>query len=279
MSRGYTLLHQATKGFRDSAELDTVTPSTTACSCCQRPWGVVEDPDQALAYRYSSGYAVEWLCTTCHTLRIGSTSMLGIERLAHGKPVGAKLGMLNSSRGVITPSGDLHLAVSQGWFDKFQDGELNRLGRLHNNVSALALLLKLYIAGELEDAHQGFVFIESWGRKADVLMSNWRASTSLSEVWCVSEKGVVPLQLAALINTARVAHKQGLGAKAMTSEFWRPVTQLAEGQGNAGALKKWGNKLPDQMALMASLPIDPHSRHGLEAKMRELIPLIEGGLL
>ena len=279
MSRGYALLHQATKGFRDPAMMDTFTPTTASCACCQRAWAEVEDPGVAMEYQYSAGYAFESVCTTCYTPRLPATAMLGVEKLARGgKPVGGKLGMLAGSGGVITPSGELHLALPQGWIDKFKDGELGRLGRLHR-CGAMALLLKLHSDGALENSHQGFVFVENWGRKADTLMGQWRASFSLSEVWCLSDQGAEPLDLAAMIDVARFVHAEGLAKKAVTPAFWRPIVQAAQGRRHDASLQKWTEALDDPMTLLAALPIDPHSRMRLTPVMRELIPLIEEGAL
>lgn len=286
MSRGHALLYRATQGFRDDANLEVVTPPTPACASCQRPWHEVEEPHQGVVYQYASPLAKEYVCSTCYTPRIGSGAMLGVERTAgrSGKPVYAKLGMMPGCGGVITPDGELHLSQPPKNLEKYADGWLGRHQRLHGGGS-LALLLNLYAAQKLEGAHNGFVFIESWGNKADVLMASWRESTSLQEVWCLTEKGASPLDLAALIQTARVLHEQGLVAPAQGKgpghwrTFWRPVLNDASGQREPAKIEAWAANLPDPAGVLAALPADPHSRLRLPDVMRVLTPLLLEGSL
>jgi len=286
MSRGHELLYLATQGFRDDADLKVVTPPTPGCASCQRPWDAVEQPNQGVIYQYATTLAKEYVCTTCYTPRIGSGAMLGVERSAgrSGKPVYAKLGMMPGCGGVITPDAELHLSQPPKNLEKYGDGWLGRHHRLHGG-SSLALLLNLYAEGKLDDAHSGFVFIESWGTKADVLMASWRGSTSFQEVWCLTEKGASPLDLAALIKTARVLHDQGLVEPAQGKgpgywrTFWRPILSDASGQRDQDKLEAWAGNLPDPVRVLEALPVDPHSRLRLPDVMRVLTPLLLEGTL
>lgn len=286
MSRGHELFYLATQGFRDDVNLEVMTPPTPGCASCQRRWEDVEQPNQGVIYQYAATLAKEYVCTTCYTPRIGSNAMLGIERTAgrSGKPVYAKLGMMPGCGGVITPNAELHLSQPPKNLEKYGAGWLGQNQRLHGGGS-LALLLNLYAAGKLEEAHNGFVFIESWGNKADVLMANWRGSASLQEVWCLTEKGASPLDLAALIKTARVLHEQGMIAPAKQKgpgywrTFWRPILSDAIGRRDAAQLQAWANNLPDPVPVLEALPTDPHSRLRLPDVMRALTPLLLEGTL
>lgn len=278
MKSGYTLLHSATQEFRERASLNVVEPPSAACACCQREWPHVEDPGQAVEYRYGSGYQTEYVCTTCYTPRIGS-DMLGIERrTTTGVEVHAKLGMLPGSGGVITPSGELHLALPQGFIDKFEGGILNQRGQLHR-TSSLGLLAHLLSTGQMKGLTEGFVFIETWGRKADALMRHWRGSYSLLEVWSLSEQGAMPVELSAMIRTATVMVDEGLDKEATRPPFWSPVTNAAKGLLNADALEKWMGRFKDPSRILSALPTDPHNRLSLPSYMREIIPCVVEGRL
>lgn len=277
MNTGYALLHRATQALRQHADVTLVTPPTAACACCARPWQDVEDPGQAAEYKYGVNCAVEYVCTTCYTPRIGSEAMLGIERYSVGNrdnPVYAKLGMLPGSAGVITPSGALHLALPQALYDKFQSGLWAQRGQLHR-LSGLGLLTHLLHQGELNQRAQGFVYVEQWGRKADALMQRFMASTSLQELWCNSESGATPLDLHAMLDTARRVIAMDLAHKADKPAFWRPITDAARGQRRDSAFESWLTQVPDPEALLTALPVNPHDRLRLTTMMRELIPLLQ----
>lgn len=279
MRSGYALLHAATREFRERAALELVDPPSASCACCQREWSQVEDPGRAVVYRYDASCSPEYVCTTCYTPRIASPDMLGIERRSKsGKAVYGKLGMLPGSGGVITPSGALHLALPKGFMDKFEGGILGREGRLHQ-TSAIGLLAHLLGDGEMKGLTEGFVFIETWGRKADVLMRHWRGSYSLQEVWCLSEKGAMPLELSAMIRTATLLVDQGLEKEAVKPPFWSPVINAAKGVRNQKEQEKWSAKVKDHKSLLLALPSDPHNRISMPSYMREIIPCVAEGRL
>lgn len=279
MKTGYALLHEATREFRERADLEIVDPPNSSCACCQRAWSQVEDAGDAMIYQYDASCSAEYVCTTCYTPRIGSPDMLGVERRSKtGKPVYGKLGMLPGSGGVITPSGELHLALPKGFIDKFSDGILGQTGRLHQ-TSSMGLLSTLLSDGKMKNLTEGFVYIESWGRKADVLMRNWRGSYTLQEVWCLSEKGATPLELGAMIRTATFLVDQGLEKEATKNPFWNPIVNLAKGSRVDDQLAKWREKYDATGNIITSLPVDPHNRLNMAAYMREIIPCVVEGKL
>lgn len=283
LKTAYQLFHEATREIRqrDGKDLKAHEPTTAGCACCGRSWEAVEDPGQAISYQYSSACAIEWLCTTCYTPRVGSPSMLGVERFAGGnpdKPVFGKLGMLPGSGGIITQDAVLHLALPQGFVDKFLAGGYGEQGRLHRSTP-LALLARLLAEGQLRPGEGSFVYIEVWGRKADGLMRGLKASTSLLELWCNSENGGQPLDLEALLATTRLLLAMGLETKADKPAFWRPVLNAARGERDDDAFEAWAATIPDPQALMAALPLNPHSRLKMVSVIRELLPLVKEGVL
>lgn len=274
-------LHAATMMIRQDADMATVTPPSFACSACGRPWSEVEDPNQAAIYQYSSAQAKEYVCTACYTVRIPARHALGVERYSQGNPdnpVFAKLGMLPGSGGVLTAHNQLHLALPQGFIDKFKDGEIAAQGRLHR-ASSFDLLLSLLAEDGLGDMADGIVFVETWGRKADVLVANLTLTRSLSELWCCSESGAYCLDLESMIDSARWLVEQGWGDKADKPAFWKPIKDAAAGRRDDVALGKWAEKLgPDHAQdLLNRLPLDPYARTQLPRLMKLILPWVKGG--
>lgn len=281
METAYSRFHAATTAIREENPPKTKTPDTPGCACCTRPWDQVEDPYQAAAYRYNSTCAIEWVCTTCYTPRPPSCKTLGIERLHLGKPeypVGGKLGMLPGCSGLITSENVLHMGLNQKFMDKFKDGLLGRAGQLHV-MQAIPLLLSIVSEGRAGRIEEGVVFIEEWGRKADVLMANMTITRSLCEVWFNSQTGSHCVDLQACIDTGRELLRQGLGAAGGKSDWWQPIRQAAQGKQDNDELEKWGKKVPDAGALMAALPVDPYVRIKLPILLRQILPLLEEGKL
>lgn len=271
----YQRLFAATTPFREQAYAEHFTPSTPSCSCCSRRWSDVEAPFQAASYSYGKSGQPEQVCLTCYTLRIPSEEMLGLERYNKTgntvTPIYGKLGMLVGSGGIITPQNTLYLTLPPKLYEKYQDGELGQAGQLSTD-KPLARLLALLASGALNPLEQGFVYIENWGRKADVLLRCLRPTLSLHEVWCNSEQGVTPLNLAAMLKTARVLVEQDLEKYATQKAFWWPITAAASGQRNPQAFEAWVKKVPDPRALLSVLPEDPFDRLKLPAVLREIMP-------
>lgn len=281
METAYSRLHAATTAFREENPPKTKTPDTSGCACCTRPWDQVEDPYQAAIYRYDTGFAIEWVCTTCYTPRPPSFKTLGVERLHMGKPenpVGGKLGMLPGCSGLITSENLLHLGLNQKTMDKFKDGLLGRAGQLHV-MQAIPLLLNIVSEGRAGRIEEGIVFIEEWGRKADVLMANLAMTRSLREVWFNSDQGSRCVDLQGCIDTGRELLRQGLGAEGRKFDWWKPIRQAAKGKQDNDELEKWGNKVPDAGALIKVLPVDPHVRDKLPTLLRQILPFLEEGKL
>lgn len=111
-------------------------------------------------------------------------------------------------------------------------------------------------------------------------MTRWRTARR-SEVWCNSEQGATPLDLQAILKTARVLDTQGLAGQADRIVFWKPITDAAKGSRGPEAFEKWLAKVPGPRDLLAALPLDPFSRLRLPAVLGEVIPRLEGlqGLL
>ena len=276
----HELLHRATHHLRLENRASPVTPTSPGCAYCQRPWETVEDAGVAYGYQYTPQMATEFLCSSCYTPRIAAEQALGVERLAgKGTPVFGKLGMLPGSGGIITPEGVLHLALPKGFITKYRDGHYGRQGQLHeigSGVRPLNILLSLMDTTPF-NLGRGFLYIESWGRKPDVLLQELRLSYSLSELWCNSEKGVVVRDVKAHLATARELCRQGLEAQGIKPSFWASVRRAAQGHSLvslATSMDKWLSKVPEPQALLATLPVDPHERLELPSMMKALVPLV-----
>lgn len=280
MSRhlAYRRLFEATHELRVGADMPRQTPDTPCCACCYRRWSEVEMPFQAVEYCYGKSGEPEWVCVTCYTPRLPSERMLGLERYNKTgnttTPIYGKLGMLVGSGGFITPRNELYLTLPPKLHAKYLGGEWGQQGRLSTD-RPLARLLDLLSSGALSPIEQGFVYVENWGRKVDVLMHRFQATTSLQEVWCNSEQGVTSLDLQAMLATAAALKAQGLDAQADRTTFWKPVTDAAQGRRDASAFEKWLNKVPDPRALLSALPADPFDRLLLPAVLREVMPRLE----
>lgn len=280
MSRhlAYRRLFEATHALRVGADMPRYTPDTPCCACCGRPWREVEVPFQAVEYHYGDFGEAEWVCVTCYTPRLPSERMLGLERYNTSgntsTPIYGKLGMLVGSGGIITPRNELYLTLPPKLHAKYQSGEWGQQGRL-STERPFTRLLDLLAEGALSPVSQGFVYVENWGRKADVLMRRFLATTSLQEVWCNSEQGVTPLDLHAMLATADVLSAQGLASQAERTAFWKPITDAALGQRDAAAFEKWVNKVPDPRALLSVLPLDPFDRLRLPVVLRDIMPRLE----
>lgn len=288
-SAPYQRFYQATTWIREGLPGDTtITPTNSACACCARPWEETENPDQAFRYQYSAGMAVEQVCVTCYTVRIGSRAALGVERFAGGnpdKPVFGKLGMLPGSGGIITPNNELHLALPPGFISKYEEGRYGQAGLIHNTANTFVLLAELLEQGVMTQGTlaDGFVFVEVWGRKADVLMANLQITRSLSEVWCCSEKGAFMLDLQSLLNTGRSLLALDLLTEATKPAFWRAIKDATTGRSNEKALEKWVEKIEkaggSAQGIVNQLPVDPHSRLRVNDVLRVLSPYIEKGTI
>jgi len=280
MSRhlAYRRLFEATHELRVGANMPRQTPDTPCCACCARPWDEVEAPFQAVEYRYGKSGEPEWVCMTCYTPRLPSERMLGLERYNTSgntsTPIYGKLGMLVGSGGIITPRNELYLTLPPKLYAKYQSGEWGQQGQLSTD-RPLVRLLDLLAEGVLSPVSQGFVYVENWGRKADVLMRRFLATTSLQEVWCNSEQGVTALDLLAMLATADVLREQGLASQAERTAFWKPVTDAALGKRDAVAFEKWLDKVPDPRALLSVLPLDPFDRLRLPVVLRDIMPRLD----
>lgn len=280
----YERFHRATgliRSERMTREAWATPPETSSgCSICGRAWNQVEDPTLCGTYQYNTSMACEYECTTCHTVRMAAPTTLGIEQY-RGKdkvPSGGRLGMLPGCGGVITADDELYLALNKGFYDKFANGTLGQAGAL-GVTRSLDLFLDLLGQGRLGNLSDGVIFVQEWGRKPDVLMSNLMLTYSLSEVWACSEKGAECMDLLALIETARWLHDNDLGDKASRPAFWKPVREAAAGKHDSAALASWASKIPEPQALLDRLPVDPRSRMSLPATMAMLVPRIAGGSL
>lgn len=275
----YTLLHAATHAIRADNDTAPVEPLTPACGCCQRAWEAVEDPGVAFPYQYARGMATEFLCSACYTPRIGSKTGLGVEqRTGSTTPSGGKLGMLNNSGAIVTPDGVLHLVLTETLVRKFGGGHFGQQGQVHGpGVRPLHILLELIESSGFEP-HRGFLFIERWGRKQDVLLRDLTLSYSLSEVWCNSDQGLVARDLRAHIDTAQELCRQGIADKGAKPAFWAPIRKAASSpssDGLADAMEKWLAKVPEPQALLATLPVNPHDRLELPSMMTTLVPIVQ----
>lgn len=268
----HALYYAATHGLLDDAQIQWHTPATPACACCGRAWAATEAPGKAFEYQYSSSLATEWFCVTCAIPRVASVKYLGVERVA-GKssiPVGGKLGMLPGSGGLITPSGAIHLALPQGFIDKFEEGVWGRSGQLHRE-RPLSLLLRMLRTKQLADPERGFIYIEMFGRKPDKVMGDLRMTYDLRELWCNSDTGPSSVNLLAMLELAEVLKHHGHGQAAMKTPFWSPITAAAKGQMDAKKLNAWVEKTPGAREIVAALPEDPHDRIQLPSVMRILL--------
>lgn len=277
MSLVHQIFFDATTAIREDAEPKTVSPTGSGCACCGRGWAEVEAPDRAYPYSYDSSTGTEEYCLTCATPRLSAPTVLGIESYRGGgksgvkKPVGGKLGMLMGSGGVITANGELHLALPPGYIEKFKDGSLGRAGRLHQVPKSLDLLMLLHRNGELGDVSRGIVYVEHWGRKADVLMGSLRVTTDLRELWCNSDSGTFCRNLDCLLRVAEVIDRHGHRKAAKKPAFWRPIHSAASGKHDADALKRWADETAGAAEIIDALPVDPHDRQGLHLSMQKIL--------
>lgn len=276
-------LHACTGMIRAENRMKPTTPPTLACAVCGRRWDDVEDAQEAYAYQYSTNQAKEWTCSACYVMRVAAPETLGIERFARGKPdnpVYAKLGMLPGSGGLLTVDNELHLALPQGFIDKFQKYGLGRAGGLHR-MSSLDLLLTLMAKRRLGAIEDGIVFIETFGRKADMLAANLQITRDLSELWCCSETGSYCLDLASMIESAYWLNDHGFADKATKPAFWKPIRDAAQGRRDDAALKKWTKGFGEHspQALLDRLPIDPYARTQLPRLMKAIMPWVKEGAL
>jgi len=292
-SLAHQLFFGATRAIHEAppAKHSTQAPTTAGCACCGRAWEETEAPTVAYRYKYSSGQAIEQYCTGCYATRIGNPTALGVERSALGNPdnpVYGKLGMLPGSSGIILQgrnnAPELHLGLPNGFMTKFSDGYFAKAGQTHPYANGFALFAYLFQAGFLtmDRLAQGIVFVESWGKKADILMGNLRSSRSLSEVWCCSDAGASMLDLASIIQTGRYLHAAGVLEKTAKTSFWSPIKAATEGKSRAGALEKWATSVQklglDPQELVNQLPIDPHSRLRVGPVLQQLAPAISEGV-
>ncbi|MBO9471052.1 hypothetical protein J7355_13205 [Endozoicomonas sp. G2_2] len=268
----YSRFHAATTRLREVADLQSVTPETGACACCGRPWASVEDSALAIPYVYGSGFAKQYLCTTCYSPKIGSFDELGIgsRRGPNKIPVPVMLGMMTGCGAVITSSNQLFLAVNEGFRLRVEDGALAAKGRVYR-TDPLSLLMALYSDGRLGDPKEGFVYISNFGRKSLVLMGALRMTTDLRELWDNSDTGASCTDLSALLDVARWARENDHVTQAQKSGFWQPITTAARGKLDQDALTRWLAKTPNARELVHRLPSDPHDRLGLHKKMEKIL--------
>jgi hypothetical protein len=288
-STAYKLFYAATGWIRDDLPTNKAfMPTSVACACCGRRWRETEEPAQAFAYQYGAGMAIEQTCATCYTPRVASARGLGVERFAAGNPnnpVYGKLGMLPGSGGIVTPDAELHLALPPGFIDKYGAGRFGKAGCIHASANAFVLLATLFADSKMTKASlgDGFVFIETWGRKPDVLMGTLKATRSLSELWCCSDKGAFMLDLQSIINTGKHLFGVGLLEKATKPAFWRAIMDDTKGKGSDAALMKWVTQFESTATtgqeVVNLLPIEPHSRLRTGELLRVLAPSIEQGII
>jgi hypothetical protein len=111
-------------------------------------------------------------------------------------------------------------------------------------------------------------------------MSDLRLSHGLREVWFNSDEGARPVDLAALLESARWLCERGLAEKARRASFWAPVARSSRGHRDERALEGFAQQLggvsPAQ-ELIDRLPVDPHDRVDIARYMRTLIPALEQG--
>lgn len=267
----YRRFHTATQRIRD----ENTWPSTvevsrsSVCSCCTRPFDAVEDPGEAVMYRYSAGQARMSLCTTCFTPKHGSYLALGVERRAgtSDKTVAGKLGMLPACGAVITTDNQLHLSMPAGFVSKFKDGSFARDGLISESKPD-PLFWDLYRTGGLDDIDQGIVVIAPLGRKSLNLMANLRLTSSLAECWINSDQGVRVSDRESICAIADWATKHDRIAEVCSPRFWSPIRAAAQGQHDQNRLAAWGEHTPDPADLISRLPDDPHDRLALHLALK-----------
>ena len=192
------------------------------------------------------------------------------------------------SSGVVLMNADgepeLNLGLPDGFISKFKDGHYAKAGQIHPIANGIALLAYLFEAGILNQARleKGIVFIESWGRKADVLMRSLRSTRSLSEVWCCSDAGASMLDLANIIKTGKWLNEAGVLDKTAKTSFWSPLKAATEGKARSGAIEKWAVSVQkmglEPQALVNQLPVDPHSRMRVGPVLQLIAPALKEGV-
>ncbi len=267
----YERLFNATAMIRDEVDWPDLEPDTKACSCCQRSWAKVEEPERALPFQYGRPqayklekfdrkFAVEWQCTTCQTLRESAPQAIGIERLAGGStPVGQRLSMLTGGGAVITTDNSLHLAVKPGHWKKFQDGRLARAGRMHI-CDPFELLIRLSNQGELGRIEDGIVLIGDFGRQPDNLMRDLRLSTDWREVCSNNAQTTQTIDALAVGFVYGLVSEHGHLEAAQKRSFWLPLINAARGQVDTAKINKWVDNTAGATEIAAALPINPYQR-------------------
>lgn len=273
MNKPYQLFHHATEAIRADAGImeRAIDPPTPTCAYCNREWSAVENPGVALAYRYDTGLAYEYLCTTCYTPRIGAHRMLGIDSYRGNKktPCYGKLGMLNSSGAVITGDGILHLALRIKPYERFKEGWMGRNGQLHQ-CSSEQLLIQLEQRGRLHE-EQGFLYIQQFGNKADNFMAGLALTRAKTEVWSNSDQDARVFDLHAAHTLAEIIRAHDLTTKAKRATFWRDIKQWAQSGRYTDRLVKWEQETPGADMILAALPADPADCAGIDKRVQAII--------
>lgn len=271
MTTAHRRLFEATSVIRDEVVWPDLEPGTRACSCCQRPWAQVEEPERALPFQYGRPqaykldkfdrkFAVEWQCTTCQTLRESAPHAIGIERLAGGTtPVGQRLSMLTGAGAVVTSDNTLHLAVKPGHWKKFQGGSLARAGQMHI-CEPFELLIWLSREGGLGRIEDGVVLIGDFGRQPDNLMRDLRLTTDWREVYSNNAQSTQAIDAQAIDAVYRLLSERGYLEIALKRSFWAPLINAARGQVDTAKINKWVDATDGAAEIAAALPINPYQR-------------------
>lgn len=272
-SLAYQRLFEATHELRATAKFRVSDPTTPGCAWCARPWEAVEEPGRAVRYQYESGMAINWVCTTCITPRLGSFEYFGTERMVGntGKPAAGKLNMMSKTGAVVTTDNTLYVAsMNAEKLARYQDGWLARQGRLLH-TTPLELLLSLHADGRLGDISEGIVFIGAFIRQADRTMAALTASRDLSEIWTNTPgTPATTLDLAAAFAVRDWVHRYGHEKIATTQTLWKHILDATSKPVEAEATRPWVEKIKGAKELVKLLPGDPRERRALPGLLKTM---------
>lgn len=270
----YALFHAATRAVREQSDTPAPHDARGYCSCCGRDLAEVEEPGKAYAFTdsQSPGAIAEPRCTTCHTLKLDAREVLGVERLARGRPdapVPVRLGMLKGTGAVIGADAVLRFAMPPKNMTKYAKGAYGRAGQLYPMRGRV--LLKHCLDEGLINPAEGFVYISDFGRQPAGLMRTLRLTTDLAEIWANSARGPTPFDLAAHLDVLDWARTHDRERDVCRAIFWRPIQDAARGRYNPKAVRQWVDKIENAHDLLERLPPDPAQRLDIHATLSGLL--------
>lgn len=240
------LYTQATSIVRPDMEPPALISSGCCYNCGREPEAWLEP---GLGYRGMSAYRLPYLhCISCESLYIGSVSILGVERLSKGVPVGNRFGMLSSAALLVENDSATLLASAK---------ILNKLpGNFPLNTRELTgqQVTRFFIDHE---PVWPALYISDLGRKKAELINNLRLSYNKDLLFLCSAEQCAPLNANVF---QALSEPMATWAADRKLVFIRAMRNLALGNLPPLALVDYFNEHPQERALALLMPRDPHHR-------------------